>query len=448
MRVWDIVGCMKALIKTDHQTYKLIKDEEKRQKEVLEMIPSENYTSKAVMEALGSVLTNKYSEGYPRRRYYQGNNVIDQVESLAQDRAKKLFDVPYVNVQPLSGSPANAAVEFAILNPGDTLMGLKLAFGGHLTHGLPLNLSGRFFRAVQYELAGDGSLDFEAIEKMALKEKPKLIICGFTAYPRIIDFKKFGQIADKVGAYLMADIAHIAGLIVGGAHPSPVPFVHIVTTTTHKTLRGPRGAMIMVTEKGLRKDPDLPKKIDIAIIPGLQGGPHDNQTAAIAVSLYEAGLSSFKKYAQQVVKNAQILASELLKYEFSLVSGGTDNHLILIDLRNKKVNGALAAFALEVAGIVVNKNGVPFDTMPPFYPSGIRLGTPAITTRGMKEKDMKRIASWMNQAIEEVAGKEMPKEKEARSKYWKAIRKEVEKNKTLLQIAEEVKVFSQEFPIP
>lgn len=439
---------MNNLKKTDPTVFKLVKEEEKRQREVLEMIPSENYTSKAVMEALGTVLTNKYSEGYPKKRYYQGNKIVDEVEILAEDRAKKLFKVPYVNVQALSGSPANSAVYFAVLSPGDKIMGLSLAFGGHLTHGAPLTFSSRFFKSVQYTLGKNRLLDFEAIEKMALKEKPKIIVCGFTAYPQIIDFKKFGQIADKVGAYLLADISHIAGLIVAGAHPSPVPYAHIVTTTTHKTLRGPRGALIMITDKGLRKNPDLPKLIDSAIIPGLQGGPHDNQTAAIAVALKEASLSSFKSYAKQIVKNSKALARELLKYDFDLVTGGSENHLILIDLRNKKVNGALAAIALEVANIVVNKNGVPFDTLPPFYPSGIRLGTAAITTRGMKEKEMVKIAKWFNLVINAVSDYRLPEDKEERRNFMKKFKLEVLKNKTIQKIAKEVKDFTSGYPLP
>lgn len=439
---------MKHLKVSDPEIYSLVKQEVKRQKEVLEMIPSENYTSSAVMEALGTVLTNKYSEGYPNRRYYQGNAVIDSIESLTQERAKALFEVPFVNVQPLSGSPANTAVYFATLEPGDTLMGLKLAFGGHLTHGLPLNVSGRFYRSVQYELNRDGLLDFGAIEELALRERPKLIICGFTAYPRTIDFAKFAEIADKVGAYLMADISHIAGLVVSGAHPSPVPYAHIVTTTTHKTLRGPRGALIMVTQKGLEKNPDLPKKVDSAIIPGLQGGPHDNQTAAIAVALHEAARESFKEYGVQIVKNAKVLAKELLKYNFDLVSGGTDNHLLLIDLRNKQVNGRVAAIALEKAGIVLNYNGVPFDTMPPLFASGIRLGTPAITTRGMKENEMKLIAQWMRSAMKEVEGCSLPKDdKEKRTVLMKEYRKKIVENKTLSAIAKEVKGFCSSYPI-
>lgn len=436
------------LKQTDPQIYKLIKLEEKRQREVLEMIPSENYTSRAVMEALGTVLTNKYSEGYPKKRYYQGNKIIDDVESLAIDRAKKLFDVPYVNVQPLSGSPANTAVYFALLKPGDKLMGLSLAFGGHLTHGLALNVSGKFYKSIQYELGKDGFLDYDAIEKMAIFEKPKIIICGYTAYPRIIDFERFGKIADKVGALLMADVAHIAGLIAAGVHPSPVPYAHIVTTTTHKTLRGPRGAMIMVTAKGLKKDPEMGKKIDSAIIPGLQGGPHDNTTAAIAVVLKEDATPEFKKYGQQVVKNAKVLGEELSRLGFDLVSGGTDNHLILIDLRNKGVNGKIAAYALEVANIVINMNGVPFDTQPPFYPSGIRLGTPAITTRGMGKGEMLKIANWITQAIDAIKDEKLPEAKEKRSDFVKAFRLRADKNKKLLQIAKEVKTLTSKFPTP
>jgi glycine hydroxymethyltransferase len=438
---------MKNLKKTDPQIYDLVKQEEKRQHDVLEMIPSENYASESVIETLGTVLTNKYSEGYPKKRYYQGNAVVDEVEILAQERAKKLFGVPYVNVQAYSGSPANAAIHFALMEPGDKLMGLKLAFGGHLTHGAALSYSSRFFTSVQYELGKDGFLDYDAIEKLAMKEKPKVIICGFTAYPRVIDFKRFGQIADKVGAYLHADISHITGLIAAGVHPSPVSYAHVVMTTTHKSLRGPRGAIIMVTEKGIKKNPDLPKKIDSAIIPGLQGGPHDNQTAAIAVSLKEAAKPSFKKYGEQIVKNSKALAADLNKYGFDLVSGGSDNHLILIDLKNKGVNGAVAALALEVAGIVMNKNGVPFDTMPPFYPSGLRLGTPAITTRGMKEKEMKKIAAWMNQVINEVGDLSLPADKEERREVWKRHKAAIVKNKNLIKISKEVKIMCSKFPL-
>lgn len=437
------------LASVDSQIARLIKLEKKRQAEVLEMIPSENYTSRAVMEALATVLTNKYSEGYPKRRYYQGNKFIDEVEILAQERAKKLFGVPYVNVQSYSGSPANTAIYFALLEPlKDKIMGLSLAFGGHLTHGAPVSISGKYFKTIPYELNHDGLLDYDQIEKLAKSQKPKIIVTGYTAYPRVIDFKRFGRIADSVGAYLLADISHIAGLVAAGVHPSPVPYADIIMTTTHKTLRGPRGAIIMVTKKGFAKDPDLVDKIDKAVFPGLQGGPHDNQTAAIAVSLKEAQTASFKKYAAQIVKNSQALAGELLKYGFKLSSGGTDNHLILIDLRNKNVNGATAALALEIAGIVVNKNGIPFDTMPPFYPSGIRLGTPAITTRGMKEKEMKKVAYWINQAIEEIRDEKLPQDKDERNKFMKAFKKRIIKNKKLLSISQEVKNLTKKFPTP
>lgn len=437
------------LANVDPQIKKLIAGEEKRQADVLEMIPSENYASQAVMEALGTVLTNKYSEGYPKKRYYQGNSIVDEVEILAQERAKKLFGVPHANVQPYSGSPANTAIYFALLDPAkDKIMGLSLAFGGHLTHGSPVSISGKYFKAVPYELGKNGILDYDAIEKLAQKERPKIIVCGFTAYPRIIDFEKFGRIADSVGAYLLADISHIAGLVAAGVHPSPVPYAHIVMTTTHKTLRGPRGAMIMVTEKGLKKDQDLAEKIDKAVFPGLQGGPHDNQTAAIAVALKEASTPAFKKYAAQIVKNSKALASALSTFHFDLSGGGSDNHLILIDLRNKKVNGAVAAIALEVAGIVVNKNGVPFDTNPPFYPSGIRMGTPAITTRGMKEAEMKKIASWINQAIDEVKNEKLPHVKEKRSEFIKDFKTRIAKNQKLLAIADEVKALTKLFPVP
>jgi len=375
------------------KVFELIKEEEKRQRETLMMIPSENYASAAVRRAVGSVLMHKYSEGYPGKRYYQGNKIIDEVEELALARAKKLFDVPFANVQALSGAAANAAVYFALLEPGEKIMGMTLSSGGHLTHGHPkITFSGRYFSSVQYTVREDGWLDYEAVEDLAKKEKPKIIVCGYTAYPRIVDFRRFGEIAEKVGAWLLADISHIAGLVVGGVHPSPVSWADLVTTTTHKTLRGPRGALIMVTKKGLKKDPALGEKINKAVFPGLQGGPHDHQTAGIAVCLKEASTASFRKYAAQIVKNAKTLSEELKMLGFSLVSGGTDNHLMLIDLRNQGLNGKEAAEILEEAGIVVNKNTIPFDPNPPFYPSGIRLGTPALTTRGMKEREMKQIA--------------------------------------------------------
>jgi len=436
------------LDKSDPDISKLIALEEKRQKEVLEMIPSENYASSAVREASASVLTNKYSEGYPKKRYYQGNKFIDDMEILAQERAKKLFGVPHVNVQPYSGSPANTAIYFALLDLKDKIMGLSLSSGGHLTHGSPVSISGKNYTAVPYDLGKDGFLDYEAIEKLALVEKPKIIVCGFTAYPQVIDFKKFATIANKVNAYLLADISHITGLVVAGVHPSPIQHAHVVMTTTHKTLRGPRGAMIMVTQKGLDKDAELAAKIDKAVFPGLQGGPHDNTTAAIAVALHEAQGKHFKEYGKQIVKNSKALAQSLNSFGFELVSGGSQNHLILIDLRNKGVNGSVVAFALEVAGIVVNKNGVPFDTNPPFYPSGIRLGTPAITTRGLKEAEMKKIGAWINAVVEVVKNEKLPSQKEKRKDFIKEFKSRAIKNKNLLAITKEVKNLTKNFPTP
>ncbi|MBM3206132.1 MAG: serine hydroxymethyltransferase [Candidatus Staskawiczbacteria bacterium] len=384
----------------DQKVAKLIELETNRQKTTLQMIPSENHCSSAVREPLSSLLTDKYAEGYPGKRYYGGNQFIDEVENLCIERAKKLFGVEYVNVQPHSGSPANAAVYMATCDPGDTIMGMALSMGGHLTHGAKVSFSGKFFNAVSYGVYEKTHLmNYEEFEKLAKEHKPKLIWLGFSAYSRILDWKRLGKIADSVGAYLVADIAHVAGLVAGGVYPSPVPYVDIVTTTTHKTLRGPRGGLIMVTKKGLKKDPDLSKKIDKAVFPGLQGGPHENSIAAIAVCLKEASTPAFGKYASQVVKNAKALGEELSKLGFNLVSGGTDNHLILIDLRNKNITGLDAQNLLESIGISTNRNSIPYDTASPFKPSGIRMGTPAITTRGMKEKEMKKIAGWINEVI-------------------------------------------------
>ena len=414
---------MAKLKKQDPQIAKLIDLETERQKTSLEMIPSENHCSPAVREALGSILTDKYAEGYPGKRYYAGLKYYDILEDLCRDRAKKLFGVPHANVQPYSGSPANAAVYLSVCESGDTVMGLALPMGGHLTHGWKVNFSAKFFKSVQYGVDEKTHLiNYEEVEKLAKENKPKLIFVGATAYPRIFDWKKLGDIADSVDAYLVADIAHIAGLVVGDSHPSPVPFVHIVSTTTHKTLRGPRGGMIMVTQKGFDKDPDLGKKIDKAIFPGFQGGPHMHQVAAIAVCLKEASTPAFKKYAHQIVKNAKALAEELKKYGFTLISGGTDNHLILVDLRNKNIGGPEAQDLLEEAGITINKNSIPYDPAPPFKPSGIRMGTPAITTRGMKEKEMKIIAGWINEVISNP--------------------------KSVKKVREEIKKFCKKFPLP
>lgn len=377
------------------QVFDLIEQEEKRQQEVINLIPSENYCSLGVKKALGSILTDKYAEGYPGRRYYQGNKIIDEIENLAIERAKKLFGVPFVNVQPYSGSPANLAIYLTLASFGDSIMGMDLRAGGHLTHGAGVNFSGRLYKAITYGTGKDGWLDYQKIEKLAKDHRPKIIWCGATAYPRFFDWQKFRKIADKINAWLVADVAHYAGLIVGGVYPSPASWVDIITATTHKTLRGPRGALIMVTERGLKKDPQLVQKINRWVFPGLQGGPHMNNIAGIAVALGEASQPAFKKYAQQVVKNAKILAEELKKYGFNLITGGTDNHLILINLRPEKINGKEAAVLLEEAGIIVNANSIPNDSAPPLQPSGIRLGTPAVTTRGMKEEEMEKIAFWI-----------------------------------------------------
>jgi len=405
--------------KMDPQITNLIEKETKRQQETLNLIASENYPSKAVREALSTIFVMKYSEGRPKKRYYGGMENIDKLELLVEERVRKVFKLSKkwaVNVQPYSGSPANYAILRGLLKPGDKILALALPHGGHLSHGAnKVSIASQDFRVVNYYLGKDGFLDYQEIEKIAKKEKPKLIICGYSAYPRKIDFKKFGKIAKKVKAYLLADIAHIAGLIIGGVHPSPFPFAGVVMTTTHKTLRGPRGAIIICKEK-------LKDKIFKKVFPGLQGGPHNHTICAIGVALKEALTPKFKKYTRQIIKNTKVLAEELKKNGFNLISGGTDNHLVLIDLRNKNITGAKAQELLEKAGIVVNKNTIPYETRPPMDPSGIRLGTPAITTRGMKEKEMKKIAFWINEVISNP--KSTPK-----------VRKEVKKH-------------CQKFPIP
>lgn len=386
---------------------KLITRETERQSHGLEMIPSENHTSGAVLRALGSRLNDKYSEGYPGQRYYGGCEVVDEVENLARDLAKQLFGVSHANVQAHSGSPANQAIYYALVDPGDTVMGMSLQFGGHMTHGLKVNFSGTYYNAVQYTTNKDGYIDYDEIEKLAREHKPKLIMSGATAYPRFIDWQRLREIADSVGAWLVSDISHISGLIVAGEHPTPVGIADVVMTTTHKTLRGPRGALILCNgnpsqplKKPERTAENLPSLIDRAIIPGLQGGPHNHQTAAIAVALGEAMTPEFKLYGQQVVKNAQKLAAELMNRGFELVTGGTDNHLMVVDLNNKGLSGKEGETALGLAGITVNKNTVPFDSRKPYDPSGIRLGTPALTTRGLKEAHMVQVADWIDQAIQ------------------------------------------------
>ncbi|OGE26777.1 hypothetical protein A3C26_03230 [Candidatus Daviesbacteria bacterium RIFCSPHIGHO2_02_FULL_39_12] len=424
------------------KVFKLIAEEAHRQKYELEMIPSENYVSENVLKALGSILTNKYSEGFPHTRYYGGNEIIDKIEIYAADLAKKLFKVPLAFIQPYSGSPANMAITMAVCEPGDVVMGLSLSSGGHLTHGAKFSFSSIFYKAVNYEVRGDDwRIDFNQLEELAKKHKPKLIWAGTTAYPYKLDYKKFRKIADMVGATLVADCSHITGLIVGGIHESPVSYVDIVMTTTHKTLRGPRGALILVTERGLKKDPEIKTKIQRAIIPGIQGGPHNHQTAAIAVSLEEALKPSFKKYAAQIAKNAEVLAKEL-----GTVS---ETHLILLGLTDYGYGlGYQAQYALEEAGITINKNTIPGEPASPFYPSGIRLGTPALTTRGMKGKDMVKIAGWIKRALEEIRGLDLPKEQEKRKDFLRKAKLKLKGNKNLKQIRKEVEIFAGKFPVP
>jgi glycine hydroxymethyltransferase len=405
----------------DPEVARLIHDEARRQSDKFRLIPSENYVSLAVLEASGTVLTNKYSEGYPGKRYYEGQQLIDQIETIAVERAQALFGVDHANVQPYSGSPANLAVYLAFAQPGDTVMGLALPMGGHLTHGAGVAVGGKWFNSVQYGVRRDtGRIDLDEVRDLALRERPKIIFCGGTALPRTVDFPGFAEIAAEAGAVLVADIAHIAGLIAGGAHPSPVGYAPVITTTTHKTLRGPRGAMIMT-------DAAHATAVDKAVFPGLQGGPHNHTTAGIAVALREAAQPSFRDYAAQVVANAVALAEALQALGYDLVSGGTDNHLLLVDLSSKGIGGKPAAKALDRAGIELNFNSVPYDQRRPFDPSGIRLGTPAITTRGLTEEHMPQLAVWMDEAITAAA-----KDDEA----------------TIERIAPEVKALLAAYPIP
>ncbi len=386
-----------SLAAFDPELAELVAGEEQRQAETIRLIPSENYVSSAVLEATSTVLTNKYSEGYAGKRYYEGQQFIDPIETLAIERAKALFGVDHANVQPYSGSPANLAVYLAFANPGDTVMGMGLPMGGHLTHGWSVSATGKWFNAVHYGVRHDtGRLDLDQVRDLARKERPKLIFCGGTAIPRTIDFPAFAEIAREVNAVLVADIAHIAGLIAGGAHPSPVGYADVISTTTHKTLRGPRGAMIMTTAEHA-------KAVDKAVFPGLQGGPHNHTTAAIAVALKEAAQPPFRDYAHAIVANAKALATELAARGFDLVSGGTDNHLILIDLTSKNVAGKPAAQALDRAGIETNYNTVPFDPRKPFDPSGLRIGTPAITSRGMGTAEMRVVGGWIDEVITAVS---------------------------------------------
>ena len=403
----------------DSEVFNLVRSEESYQRSTIRLIASENYTSRAVLEACGTVFQNKYSEGYPGARFYQGQINCDALERLAIDRAKALFGAEHANVQPYSGSPANLAVYLAFAKPGDTILGLNLSHGGHLTHGSKASVTGKWFNAVHYNLNPDtGLLDYDEIRRLALEHRPKLLIAGHSAYPRQLDFAKFREIADESGAILFVDMAHFAGLVAGGAHPNPVPFADVVTTTTHKTLRGPRGAMILCKEVHA-------KAIDKAVFPGLQGGPHNSTTGGIAVALKEAATPAFKEYAHAVVANAKALAAELSARGFKLVSGGTDNHLILIDLTNKGITGKEMAIALEAAGIVLNYNTVPGETRPAFDPSGIRLGTPSVTSRGFGVGEMKRIAEWMD-----------------------AVASDAKNTEKLASIARDVAALCSGFPVP
>ncbi|MBI5413697.1 serine hydroxymethyltransferase [Candidatus Peregrinibacteria bacterium] len=411
---------MSAIQAQDPTVYEILRGEMKRQSEGLEMIPSENYVSPAVLEAMGSIFTNKYSEGYPEKRYYGGQHFVDQIENLAIDRAKKLFNAEHVNVQPYSGSPANSAVYFALLNYKDTVMGLKLDQGGHITHGLPISFSGKFYNFVPYFVDKDTQrIDMAEVRRIALECKPKLLVAGYTAYPRDIDWAGFKAICDEVGAIAMADISHTAGLIAGKQLKNPFDFgFDVVTTTTHKTMRGPRSAIIMCKEK-------YAKAIDKAVFPGLQGGPHDHTTCAKAICFGEALKPEFQAYAAQIIKNSKTLAEELNKLGWKLVTGGTDNHLLLADMTPFGIKGMEAEDALDFAGITLNKNTVPYDPRGPFDPSGIRFGTPAATTRGLKEPEMRKVATWMNKVVRNHTDKEL-----------------------LAGVKEEIKQMCLKFPVP
>lgn len=399
----------------------LLQKEKERQLEGLELIASENYVSESVLECMGSILTNKYSEGYPGKRYYKGNEYIDKIEKEAIQRAKELFGAQHVNVQPYSGSPANLAVHYALLEPGDRTLGMSLDSGGHLTHGFKVSISGKYFNSRSYGVNEKGYIDYDEVLKIAKEHKPKLIWAGFSAYSRIIDWKEFRKIADEVGAYLVADIAHVAGLVATGLYPSPVGIADVVTTTTHKTLRGPRGAIIMCKE-------EYAQDIDKAVFPGLQGGPHNHITAGIAVALKEASTKEFKKYSKQVISNAKTLSQELSKMGYKIVSGGTDNHLFLVDLTNSglgDIGGEEASTVLEKANITVNKNTIPNDSRKPWDPSGVRIGTPALTTRGMKEKEMIKVAKYIDKVL-----------------------KNRDDEKIIKKVREDIKKFTSKFPIP
>ncbi len=443
-----MMGWLSEVKEQDGEIFSLMKNELDRQRSSIELIPSENFTSSAVMQAMGSVLTNKYSEGYPGKRYYGGNEFIDEIEKLAISRAKSLFKVEYVNVQPYSGSPANMEVYLSLCSAGDVVMGQSLTSGGHLTHGWSSSATGKLFKSIQYGVKTDGYINLEEVRELAEKNKPKLIWVGSTAYVRKLPFKEFAEIADSVGAYLAADISHISGLVIAGVHNSPVNYVDIVTTTTHKTLRGPRGAMIMITKKGISKDPELPSKIDKSVFPGMQGGPHDHITAAIAIALKQASTPEFVSYAKQVVANAKALASSLMEQGIKLVTKGTDNHMVLADLSDISPGfGVFAQEALDKAGITLNKNTVPGERSSPFYPSGIRMGTPAVTSRGMKESEMKEIAIYIAQVLSSIKENKLPESKEERLAHIKQFREHLNENDEIKKIRQSVNELTSKFPL-
>ena len=415
------------LAEIDPEVARILDSENRRQHEKIRLIPSENYASAAVLEATGSVFANKYSEGYAGKRYYEGQQQVDRLEELCISRAKDLFGAEHVNVQPYSGSPANQAVYLALAQPGDTVMGMALAHGGHLTHGADVSISGRHYEAVQYQTQKEtGLIDYDQVESLAAQHRPKLLFCGATAYPRAIDFARFGEIGQKVGAIVVADIAHISGLVAAGLHPTPVPHVDVVTTTTHKSLRGPRGGMIMCRK-------EYAEALDKAVFPGLQGGPHNHTTAAIAVALKEAATPEFKEYAGRVVENATFFAQALVERSFTVISGGTDNHLILVDVTPRGLTGRQMSKALDAAGIVCNYNTVPFDPRPPANPSGIRLGTPAVTSRGFGSSEMIQLADWMDRVGQLRADQQL--ELEDRKREYR-------------EIADQVRMLCDRFPAP
>ncbi|HRW04295.1 MAG TPA: serine hydroxymethyltransferase [Caldilineaceae bacterium] len=429
--------------------FDLIEKEERRQREMIGLIPSENHFSPAVASVLSSSLSSKYAEGYPGRRYYEGNQFIDEIENLAIDRIKQLFGVPFVNVQAHSGSPANTAIQFALLEPGETLMGLQLGSGGHLTHGHPkVTFSGRYFNAVQYGLDANARIDFDAMLALAKEHQPKVIIAGTTSYPFALDFAKFREVADAVGAWLVADISHITALVLGGEHPDPVPYADVIMSTTHKTFRGPRGAMILVTERGLERDAKLGSKINSAIIPGLQGGPHNASVAGIAIAAAEAMQPSFKEYAKQIRRNATAMAQSIMDNGLKLVGDGTENHLMVVDFTPFSDGlGTQVAFALDVAGIYANRNAIPNEPCSPFYPSGLRVGTPLVTTRGMKEAEMAQIGVWIAAVTRHVKDATLPENSKERSAFIKRFQQEALADQALLAIRSDVKALATQFPL-